>query len=99
MRHELFGDLTYDRDEGAWSGTLPLPRLVTFGRRTESGNGPSVEEMIAGIREGLDRAMERMRERPIPPVVERLRRAAEEPIEPGGRIPGLSAEQEAALDR
>ena len=43
--------------------------------------------------------MERMSERPIPPVVERLRRAAEEPIEPGGPIPGLSAEQEAALDR
>ncbi|WP_165234340.1 DUF6985 domain-containing protein [Aquisphaera insulae] len=102
MRHELFGDLTHDRDEGAWSGTLPLPRLVAFGRRTEAADRPSVEEMISGIREGLDRAMERMRERPEPDVVARLRRAAEAPAEPGGRkggIPGLSADQEAALDR
>src|SRR4051794_33855585 len=99
MRHELFGDLTYDRDEGAWSGTMPLPRLVAFGRRREAADGPTVEEMIADISEGLNRAMERMSERPIPPVVERLRRASEEPIKPGGRIPGLSVEQEAALDR
>lgn len=102
MRHEPFGDLTYERDMGAWSGTLPLPLMVAFGRRTETAGGPSVEEMIADIRAGLDRALERTHERPNPPVVERLRRAVEAPVEPGGRrggIPGLSAEQEAALDR
>ena len=99
MRHELFGELTYERDEGAWSGTLPLHRLVAFGRRTARDDEPSVEELIIGIRDGLDRAMERMGERPMPPPVERLRKAAEQPIEPGGRIPGLSAEREAALDR
>jgi len=99
MRHELFGELTYERDEEAWTGTMRLPRLVAFGRRTEVADAPSVEEMIAGISEGLNRVKEQMSERPIPPVVERLRRACEEPIQPGGRIPGLSVEQEAALDR
>lgn len=102
MRHDLFGDLTYERDEGAWIGALPLRKLVAFGGRTVSGDEPSVEEMIADIREGLGRAMERLGERPMPGVVERLRRAVEEPAEPGGRpdgIPGLSAEREAALDR
>ena len=52
MRHELFGDMTYERDEGAWSVTLPLSRLVAFGRRTEAADGPTVEEMIADISEG-----------------------------------------------
>lgn len=102
MRHELFGNLTYEHDVGAWSGTVPLPRLIAFGRRTEAVDSPSIEEMVADIRGGLNRAMKRMRERPEPAVVERLRRAVEAPIEPGGRrggIPGLSAEQEAALDR
>ena len=99
MRHELFGDLIYERDLEAWTGTMPLSRLIAFGQRRVRGDEPSIEEMIADIRAGLDRATKRMNERPMPPIVERIRRIAEEPIESSGRIPGLSAEQEAFLDR
>jgi hypothetical protein len=64
MRHEPFGELTYNPDDEAWNGYAPLPRLAALGVRPQEAVEPTnPQEQLAEAQNALGRIQEAMRAR------------------------------------